>query len=383
MRRFVFFFLVASLLIFAYLRWSQMRERPHTDAGYTPAAAPAVEAKEVELLSAMDAQYTKLVESVVPAVVSVNTSRRVLYVDPFDFFQRGRVAEQSSLGSGVIVSAEGYILTNHHVIAGMQQIQVQLTDGRDFPATVVGSDPAVDIAVLRINAPGLKPLPLGNSDEVRVGQTVVAVGNPFGLQETVTRGIVSAKGRALRDSGVEYFQTDAAINPGNSGGPLLDVHGQIIGINSDIIPKAGGGWGGISFAIPANVARRSLESILKGGRNIRGYLGVNMMSLTRALAEQFGAHDLQGALITDVIPGSPAALAGVQPGDIVRTFNGAPIANANALLDRIAKAAVGTKVQLGIARNGREGTVTAEIQEMPATSTTPPAPRPAPRPGGS
>jgi len=392
MRRFVFFVLVAALLIFAYQRWRQAHDASRETPGYTAPAASAVDAKDVELLAAMDAQYTKLVDSVVPSVVSINTSAQVLlsYVDPRDIFQRLRqgIGEKSALGSGVIVSAEGHILTNHHVIAGMQQIHVQLMDGRVFPAKVIGSDPATDIAVLQIEATGLKPLPLGDSDLVRVGQTVVAVGNPFGLQETVTRGIISAKGRILRDSDVELFQTDAAINPGNSGGPLLDVHGEIIGINMAILSKTGasssqaGGWEGISFAIPANVARRTFESILKSGRSNVGYLGVTAGSLNAVLANQLGTRDLQGAVITAIAPGSPAAVAGIQQFDIVRTFNGARIANADALLDRIAKAGIGSKVQLGISRGKLSGTVTAEIHELPAAAV-PPAPRPAPKPAGS
>jgi serine protease Do len=383
MRRLVFFLLLASLAAFAYLK---LRHLPigfgdHPEK-FTPAAGPRLSASDLPSLSAIDAEYTKLVQSVVPSVVSVATSRRVRVplVDSFDYLfgWRGRVTERtdSSLGSGVIVSQEGHILTNHHVVKDMQEIQVQLTDGRTLPATLIGSDESVDIAVLSIKAPNLVPLPLGDSDQVRVGQQVVAVGNPFGLQETVTRGIVSAKGRSLRDSGVEFFQTDAAVNPGNSGGPLLNIHGEIIGINSAIYSQTGA-WAGISFAIPSNVARLTLENILKKGRPVRGYLGVNTMTLNRNLADQHHVKDLHGALVTEVVPGSPAERAGVKPGDVLRSFNQQAIASPATLRDLIAKSEIGSKVTLGILRDGQETSVTTEITEVPLVAGAQPSIRPA------
>lgn len=379
MRRVIFIILIAALAAFA---WIRLRDHGAARAPekYTPATSPRIDAKELPGLNALDDEYTRLVQSVVPSVVSVATSRKVKVplVDSWDYLfgWRGRVTERtdSSLGSGVIVSQEGHILTNHHVINGMEEIQVQLTDGRTLPATLIGSDQSVDIAVLKIQAENLVPLPLGNSDAVKVGQSVIAVGNPFGLQETVTRGILSAKGRSLRDSGVEFFQTDAAVNPGNSGGPLLNVHGEIIGINSAIYSQTGG-WAGISFAIPANVARLSLETILKNGRSVRGFLGVNMMALNRALAAQLHLNDLQGALVTEVAPGSPAARAGLRIGDVVRAFNKRPIKDAVALRDAIAQAPIGTSVELELIRDGHPATATAEIVEMPlAVQTAPGAP---------
>lgn len=390
MRRFIFFLLLAALATFAYLKLHRQPlgfgERPEK---FTPAAGPRLSASDLPSLSAIDGEYTKLVQSVVPSVVSVATSRkvRVRVVDTFDYLfgWRGRTAERtdSSLGSGVIVSQEGHILTNHHVVKDMQEIQVQLTDGRTLPATLIGSDESVDIAVLSINAPNLVPLPLGDSDKVQVGQQVVAVGNPFGLQETVTRGILSAKGRSLRDSGVEFFQTDAAVNPGNSGGPLLNTRGEIIGINSAIYSQTGA-WAGISFAIPANVARQTLEAILQKGRPVRGYLGIITMMLNRNLAEQHHLKDAQGALITEVSPGSPADRAGVKAGDVLRSFNQQPITSPGTLRDLIAKSEIGSKVTLGILRDGKEMSVTTEISEMPLVAGASSAGHPAaPAPGSS
>lgn len=380
MRRFVLLLFFAGLALVGYYRW-HVRQPPGRVSSFTPAAAPPVGAKDVQTLASLDAEYTNLVQSVVPAVVSVTTSRRVRVpmVDQLDYLLgwRGRTQEQTQpagIGSGVIVSQEGHILTNHHVIAGSQQIQVQLTDGRSLPASLIGSDQNVDIAVLRIDPKCTVALPLGNSDAVRVGQNVVAVGNPFGLQETVTRGIISAKGRALRDSGVEFFQTDAAVNPGNSGGPLINLHGEIVGINSAIYSQTGS-FAGISFAIPANVAKRTLESIVKHGRPSRGYLGAQIMALNPRLAQHFGLDDTRGALVTDVVEGSPADLAGLRPGDIIRSLNGRAVEQATTYRDFIASAAIGAKVEMVVVREGREMNLSTQVAEMPERTAKPQAER--------
>jgi len=232
---------------------------------------------------------------------------------------------------------------------------------------MIGTDEVTDIAVLKINAPNVVPLALGDSDAVRVGQMVFAVGNPFGLQETVTQGIISAKGRrAFADSGVEFLQTDAAVNQGNSGGPLLNLRGEIIGINSAIFSTSReGAWLGISFAIPANVARRALESVLKTGRIVRGYLGVLMQGLTPEIARQLGLSDARGAVVLGVLPGSPAAGAGLRERDVIRSFNGRGITDVYVLRELLAEADLNTKVELGIVREGREMTVVAEVVEAP------------------
>lgn len=373
MRRSLFLVLLTALVAFGFFRWQRLNSplRPAATGAkqYTPAEGPRIAAKDVQVLTAMDAEYTRLVAAVVPSVVSITSSRTAPVQDPLALlFGQGRPQEQQSMGSGVIVSKEGHILTNHHVVTGMEKIAVQLTDGRNLAAHVIGTDPATDIAVLKINAPNIVPLPLGDSNAVRVGQMVIAVGNPFGLQETVTRGIVSAKGRrAIADSGVEFLQTDAAVNQGNSGGPLLNLRGEIIGINSAIFSTSReGGWLGISFAIPANVARRALESVLKTGRIVRGYLGLQMLSLTPEIVRELRLPDTQGSLIIAVLPGSPAERSGLRERDVIRRFNGQPISDIYALRERVAEAELNTKIELGILRDGRELTVVTEIAEAPA-----------------
>lgn len=344
---------------------------PNPVVPIVPVVAPRLEAQQVPGLVALEEEYTRLVEAVVPSVVSITTQKRIrqrvpMVGDAFDLFfgPRSRVVEQTEtgLGSGVIVSAEGHILTNDHVVAGMEEIRVQLTDGRIEPADLIGTDPQTDIAVLKIRGP-VTALPLGDSDKVRVGQPVFAVGNPFGLQETVTQGIVSAKGRAVQDSGVEFLQTDAAVNQGNSGGPLLNVRGEIIGINSAIYSKSGT-WLGISFAIPANVAKQSMESILRTGKILRPTLGIATMALNPVLARQFGLSAPVGALVTQVKAGSPAEKAGIQPGDIIVGVNGQILENPAGLQRALAGKVVGTRVQLSVIRDGREYTVQAEVAAL-------------------
>lgn len=385
MRRAVFFVLIASLSLFAFLRWERNGAKS-TPLAFTPAAAPKLALKDVQMLTALDGEYTKLVNSVVPSVVSVATARKVQVPleNPWDQIygrpRRTTEGTESALGSGVIVSKEGHILTNHHVIANMQEIRVQLTDGRVLPAKLVGSDENVDIAVLKIDAPGLEPLSLGDSDQVRVGQMVFAIGNPFGLQETVTQGIVSAKGRALQDHGIDFLQTDAAVNPGNSGGPLLNVRGEIIGINSAIYSQTGG-WAGISFAIPSNVAKTTLDAIIRTGKPIRAYLGVSVMPLNPALVQQFGLSGVQGVMVVAVQPGSPAEQAGVRPHDVITTFNERPISDPRALRDRISQTPLGGKAELRVIRENKEITISTRVAEMPENNSLPAGPEPAPLPG--
>ena len=372
MRRALFIVLLVVLVGFGFYRWHRLNGGALPGASgakkYTPAEGLRIDPKDVQVLTALDAEYSRLVAAVVPSVVSITTSRAAPAQDPLElFFGKGQARGQNAQGSGVIVSKEGHILTNHHVIAGMEKIEVQLTDGRRVPAQMIGTDEVTDIAVLKINAPNVVPLALGDSDAVRVGQMVFAVGNPFGLQETVTQGIISAKGRrAFADSGVEFLQTDAAVNQGNSGGPLLNLRGEIIGINSAIFSTSReGAWLGISFAIPANVARRALESVLKTGRIVRGYLGVLMQGLTPELARQFGLSDARGAVVLGVLPGSPAAGAGLRERDVIRSFNGRGITDVYVLRELLAEADLNTKVELGIVREGREMTVVAEVVEAP------------------
>lgn len=383
MRRSLFIVLLVSLVAFGLFRWKQLDAQihggPRVPEHYTPASGPKIDAKDIQVLSALDAEYTRLVHAVVPSVVSITTSRKVQapgdqITDPFDFYfrnnrpRRPQDRTQFSLGSGVIVSKEGHILTNHHVIANMEKIEVQLPDGRTEPAQLIGTDEQTDVAVLKIEAHNIDPLPLGDSDQVQPGQLVFAVGNPFGLQETVTQGIISAKGRrAVADSGVEFLQTDAAVNQGNSGGPLLNVRGEIIGINSAIFSTSDdGAWLGISFAIPSNVARRALESVLKTGRIVRGYLGVTMVNITPEIAQEFSLTTTEGAIVADVLPNSPAEKAGLKSRDIIRQFNSYPVKDILGFRSRVAECEIGAKVQLTVLRDNQEITLTTQIAEAPA-----------------
>ncbi len=372
MRRTLFLALIAALVVFGLYRWQRLHSLAQ-DGGsgaqsYTPAQGPRIDPKDVQVLTALDVEYTRLVAAVVPSVVSISSSRNVPVRDPVELlFNRRMTRPAQSLGSGVIVSKEGHVISNHHVVAGMEKIEVQLTDGRRLPAQLIGTDAGTDIAILKIEAPNLVPLPLGDSEAVRAGQIVFAVGNPFGFQETVTQGIISAKGRrAVADSGIEFLQTDTAVNQGNSGGPLLNVRGEIIGINSAIYSTSSeSAWLGISFAVPSNVARRALESVLKSGRIVRGYLGVTMLGLTPEISRELGLADTNGALVLEVLPGSPADRAGLLPRDIIRRFNGRTITDIYALRERVAEAGLHTAVTLGILREGREQTLTTEIVEAP------------------
>lgn len=379
MRRFLLFVIIVVLFVFGLERWNEQRtsnenaqRRPEK---FTLAENAKLNLDDVKVLSAMEQEYTKLVEAVVPSVVSITASKRIqgpMMIDPYELWFRGRLRgvpqerEARSLGSGVIVSKEGHIITNHHVVADVDQVQVQLSNGKEAPARVIGTDEENDIAVLKVDGLDVTPLPFGDSDQVKVGSRVIAVGNPFGLEETVTQGIISAKGRrAMQDSTNEFFQTDAAINPGNSGGPLVNLRGEIIGINSSIY-SGSGGWQGVGFAIPANVARRTMESILKKGHVVRGYLGIVMQPLTQDLAQQFGMKDTRGVVVAEVTPNSPAQKAGVKSGDVIVKFNGREIADPQELRNRVAEVDVGNKAEIVVRRGNQDSTLTAEITERPA-----------------
>ncbi len=371
MRRTFFLLLIAALVAFGWWRYQHLTQ---PGSSYTPADKPRLDPKDLQVLAALDEEYTRLADAVVPSVVSITSSnsrqeKPSNALELFLFGGRNRTP-RTSLGSGVIVSKEGHVLTNNHVIDGMTTITVQLTDGREIPARFIGADPATDIAVLQINVPNLTPLPLADSEKVRVGQVVFAIGNPFGLQETVTQGIISARGRrAMSDSDVEFLQTDAAVNQGNSGGPLINLRGEIIGINTAILEKTEGTTG-ISFAVPSNTARRTLESVLTTGRAIRGYLGVVLQAMSPELAAQLGTRDPSGAIITDVAPGSPAETAGLQPGDIIRKIGSHPILELTDVRRRIAELSVGAKTEIAIERAGLDITANAIIAEAPQTPPT-------------
>src|SRR5213594_4305902 len=288
-----------------------------TPEKYTLASSPNVDPKQVASLEALNRERRALVSSVVPSVVAVKTSKKIAIerqnqLDPFGFFFRrprgfqnpnDEALVQNSLGSGVIVTNEGHIITNNHVVDQVDEIEVQLSDGRTEKARLIGADDQVDLAVLKIDSPGVKPLKLADSDMVQPGDFVLAIGNPLGFEETVTDGIISSKGRPNRsDFFADLLQTNAAINPGNSGGPLINLRGEVIGINT-VIASTTGGSQGIGFAIPSNTIRTALESLLKQGRIIRGYLGIQ----TRALQPGQNGAETEGVTVEQVVPGSPAA----------------------------------------------------------------------------
>ena len=348
---------------------------------YTLASEPSVDSKQIASLEALNRERRALVKSILPSVVAVKTSkkigtRREYGLDPFEFFfgsrqrqfrnPRDEALVQNSLGSGVIVTNEGHIITNNHVVDQVDEIEVQLSDGQTKKARVVGADEQVDLAVLKIDNPGVKPLKLADSDTVQPGDFVLAIGNPFGFEETVTEGIISSKGRPNRsDFFGELLQTDAAINPGNSGGPLINLRGEVIGVNTAIASTTGGSQG-VGFAIPSNTVRTALESLLKQGRIIRGYLGIQ----TRGLQPGESGTDTDGVTVADVLAGSPAAQAGVQPGDVIRKFDGREVKNFPTLRTLVAQTQLNKQVDLEILRDGKPLRVKAQIKEQPIDNQT-------------
>ena len=328
-----------------------------------------------------------IVKRVAPAVVNIATrgtieesgnDRNPLLDDPFlrRFFEtppnaRPRKHEFRAAGSGVIVdAAHGYIVTNYHVIEHASQITVTLLDNRSFSAKVIGTDEGSDLALLQAKQPGLVAMPLGDSSHLQVGDYVLAIGNPFGLQHTVTFGIVSALGRSgINPDGYEDFiQTDASINPGNSGGALVNLRGELVGINSAILSRQGGNIG-IGFAIPVNMVKNVMAQLIRYGEVKRGVLGVNIYDVTPEIAKEFGLREASGALVAGVIRGSAADRAGIQTGDIITSIDGQPMQNAGELRSAIGMLRVGTRVHVGLLRDGRSLHVTATI-ESPAGSAT-------------
>jgi serine protease Do len=275
--------------------------------------------------------------------------------------------ERRGLGSGFIIDPTGHIVTNHHVVEGAALIEVTLADGRTFPAKLVGSDPETDLALLKIDATRLPTIPLGSSSALRVAEPVMAIGNPFGLDHTVTVGIISGTGRVI---GVgrydDFLQTDAAINPGNSGGPLINTRGEVVGINSAIASRSGG-FQGIGFAIPIDLARPILRQLQATGRVTRGWLGIGIQALTPELAQSFGLAGTQGALVTSVTEESPASRAGVRSGDVIVRYDGKPVESPRALPPLVANTEVGKAVDLGIVRDGTAQTLSVTVGKLADT----------------
>ncbi len=350
-----------------------------TAPAFVVAAAPNIPAGAPNAMG-----FAPVLKPALAAVVNISSSRVVktpsapfdpFFNDPFfrqffgdQFFRRmPREQREHSLGSGVIVTADGYILTNNHVVDKATDIKVALPDKREFKGKVVGSDPKTDIAVVKIEASGLPTLAFGDSDKLQVGDYVFAIGDPFGIGETATMGIVSATGRGNLDieDYEDFIQTDAAINPGNSGGALVNAHGDLIGINTAILAGGGGGNQGIGFAIPIDMARRVMDQILKHGKVTRGYLGVSIEEVTPDLAKAFKVPEGKGALIGDVSPGSPGAKAGLQRGDVIEEIDGQTVHGINDLRLHIASTAPGTTVHLKVLRNGESRDVAVTLGELP------------------
>ncbi|MCB2193803.1 MAG: DegQ family serine endoprotease [Deltaproteobacteria bacterium] len=281
-----------------------------------------------------------------------------------------REFKQRALGSGVIVDAKGYVITNNHVVAEADQILVRLKGGDEFPAKIIGRDPKTDLALIKVDAKHELPfLPLGDSDKLRVGDWVLAVGNPFGLEHTVTAGIISAKGRIIGAGPYDNFlQTDASINPGNSGGPLINLQGEVVGINTAIAPQGQG----IGFAIPVNTTKKIMSQLRAKGRVIRGWLGVTIQPVTKELAEKFGLDEPIGALVADVVPGSPADKAGVKRGDVIVGYEGKTVKDMHALPRLVAETKVGSEVSLEVMRDGKKRPLQVTIGELKAKGPTTP-----------
>jgi serine protease Do len=316
------------------------------------------------------ALWVEMAKSTRPAVVNVSTLQRRAEDPMAEFLRRFFGGEppagpRASLGSGFIASQDGYIITNNHVVAGGGQIMVRLARGTEHEAKVVGTDPATDVALLKVEATGLPVLPLGDSDRLQVGEPVMAIGNPFGLSQTVTTGIVSAKERYIGAGPYDDFiQTDASINPGNSGGPLLDSHGAVVGINSAIFSQSGGSIG-IGFAIPINLAKTVLLQLRERGTVVRGWLGVAVRPVTAHDVETAKLPESRGAVVEEVVSGSPAARAGLQKGDVLVAFNGQPVDAPSELTRRVAATPPGTRVEVTVVRGGERKTMSVELGRLP------------------
>ncbi len=340
--------------------------------------------ESIDILTKTNQALSEVAMAVKPSVVNISSVRTIksqgtpnpffndpffrrFFGDEFRFFERPREHRQSGLGSGVIVDKDGYILTNYHVVKDADEIKVKLSDKREFTGKVIGSDSKTDIAVIKIQSDKLPVIKWGDSDRLKVGEMILAIGNPFGLTQTVTSGIISATGRA--NVGIadyeDFIQTDAAINPGNSGGALVNVRGELIGINTAIFSTSGG-YQGIGFAIPSNMAKVVMENLIKKGKVVRGWLGVSIQPITPDLAKQFSLTSEKGVLIGDVVEDSPAEKAGLKRGDVILELDGKEFSEPSALRNAVAAIPPGKEITLKILREGKQMTIKAVVNELPA-----------------
>jgi len=379
--------ILLSVVIAAALLGACNRERFTLESKPAPNTSGASAAPNNATVAPV-ASYAETVAKVTPAVVTIRSQARVRQPQQFPFMddpffrrffgergeqQQAPPAIRQGLGSGVIVRQDGYILTNHHVIDGAEQIEVDLNDHRSLPAQVVGSDPPSDLAVLKVSANGLPVLPLGNSDQTRVGDVVLAIGNPLGIGQTVTMGIISAKGRQTglsNGSFEDFLQTDAPINRGNSGGALVNTNGELIGINSQILSPSGGSIG-LGFSIPSNMARSVMEQLVNTGKVRRGQLGVVVLPIPSDEATKLGVKEGPGVVVYQVQSGSGADRAGLKPGDVITALNGTAVTDPNQFRNAVASTSPGSEVTLTVKRGGNEQQVKATLGEF-----TPAAERP-------
>jgi serine protease DegS len=368
--------LIALLIIQRYPQWVGL---PTQDVNLQQAPQTAT-------VQQGPVSYADAVSSAAPAVANLYTTKMVkdkpnhpLFEDPqFRRFFGDNLPKQrrmeSSLGSAVIMSPEGYLLTNNHVTSGADQIVVALKDGRETIARVIGSDPETDLAVLKIDLKNLPAITLGSSDSIRIGDVALAIGNPFGVGQTVTMGIISATGRNQLGLNTyeDFIQTDAAINPGNSGGALVDANGNLTGINTAIFSKSGGSQG-IGFAIPTKLALEVMKSIIEHGQVIRGWLGIEVQPLTQELAESFGLKDRPGIVVAGIFRDGPAQKAGLQLGDVILSINGEPAGDGRKSMNQVARTKPTEKISIQVMRNGKELKLTAEVglrpPQTPAAAT--------------
>jgi Do/DeqQ family serine protease len=361
--------LVASLLLVLVVGCKARASNPALNFAPVPDTAP-------------QNSYADIVSRVAPAVITIHADKRVRTPQQFPFsddpFFRGLFGNrgqqqpqeqlQQALGSGVVVSADGYILTNHHVVDGAENIKVDMNDGRTLDAKLIGSDPPSDLALLKVNATGLTFMTPGDSDKVRVGDVALAIGNPLGIGQTVTMGIISAKGRTTAGPGSgnfeDFLQTDAPINHGNSGGALINTLGELIGINSQIAPGETGGNIGIGFAIPSNMAKTVMDQLVKNGKVRRGQLGISVTRVTSDMAASLGMPDVKGVIVNSVRSGSAAEKAGLRQGDVITAINDNPVTDTNAFRNRVAGNAPGSEITLTVLRDSREQKIRATLDEF-------------------